>query len=82
MTLFFKKFYAGGGLGEFGYRYKKTFLEKLPLPKCKSYSTSRINNYSNQKPDINNSDITEIICSLYNLSNEEKNFINALLQKK
>lgn len=27
----FKKFYAGGGLGE-GYRYKKAFLNKLPIP--------------------------------------------------
>ncbi len=29
----FKTFYAGGGLGEMGYRYKKAFLENLPLPK-------------------------------------------------
>ncbi len=29
---FFKTFYAGGGLGEKGYRYKKIFLEKLPIP--------------------------------------------------
>ncbi|MDD4408587.1 MAG: TaqI-like C-terminal specificity domain-containing protein [Clostridia bacterium] len=28
----FKKYYSGGGLGEYGYRYKKAFLEKLPLP--------------------------------------------------
>ena len=28
----FKKFYSGGGLGESGFRYKKIFLEKLPLP--------------------------------------------------
>jgi len=32
-TFFFKKFYAGGGLGESGYRYKKAFLEQLPIPK-------------------------------------------------
>jgi len=28
----FKLFYAGGGLGEHGYRYKKQFFEKLPIP--------------------------------------------------
>ncbi|URA10893.1 Eco57I restriction-modification methylase domain-containing protein [Thermospira aquatica] len=32
ITYFFKKWYAGGGLGEEGYRYKKAFLENLPLP--------------------------------------------------
>ncbi|WP_297889707.1 Eco57I restriction-modification methylase domain-containing protein [Sulfurihydrogenibium sp.] len=31
-TFFFRTFYAGGGLGEEGYRYKKAFLEQLPLP--------------------------------------------------
>ncbi|MCL0032891.1 hypothetical protein M1N06_03965 [Peptococcaceae bacterium] len=31
-TFFFKQFYAGGGLGEEGYRYKKAFLERLPIP--------------------------------------------------
>nr|WP_258555318.1 TaqI-like C-terminal specificity domain-containing protein [Helicobacter mustelae] len=32
-TFAFKSFYAGGGLGESGYRYKKAFLERLPIPK-------------------------------------------------
>ncbi|PAF45610.1 Eco57I restriction-modification methylase domain-containing protein [Helicobacter sp. 11S02629-2] len=32
-TFAFKRFYAGGGLGEKGYRYKKVFLELLPVPK-------------------------------------------------
>ena len=31
ITYFFRSFYAGGGLGEKGYRYKKAFLEKLPI---------------------------------------------------
>jgi hypothetical protein len=31
-TYFFKNFYAGGGLGESGYRYKKAFLENVPIP--------------------------------------------------
>lgn len=35
ITFAFKNFYAGGGLGEKGYRYKKAFLERLPIPKLK-----------------------------------------------
>ncbi|MGB4292112.1 MAG: TaqI-like C-terminal specificity domain-containing protein, partial [Bacteroidales bacterium] len=31
VSFFFKEWYAGGGLGEEGYRYKKAFLENLPL---------------------------------------------------
>ncbi|MBP7796666.1 MAG: Eco57I restriction-modification methylase domain-containing protein [Elusimicrobiales bacterium] len=42
-TFFFKQFYAGGGLGESGYRYKKAFLEQLPIPKISE---------SEQKPFI------------------------------
>jgi adenine-specific DNA-methyltransferase len=30
-TYLFKKFYAGGGLGDTGYRYKKKFLELVPV---------------------------------------------------
>lgn len=33
LTFAFKTFYAGGGLGKNGYRYKKAFLEQLPIPK-------------------------------------------------
>ncbi|ETD25640.1 hypothetical protein HMPREF2087_01468 [Helicobacter canis NCTC 12740] len=36
ITYAFKEFYAGGGLGESGYRYKKAFLERLPIPKVDS----------------------------------------------
>ncbi len=32
ITFTFKTFYAGGGLGESGYRYKKAFIERLPIP--------------------------------------------------
>ena len=32
-TWAFKKFYAGGGLGKNGFRYKKVFLEQIPIPK-------------------------------------------------
>ncbi|HOU75520.1 MAG TPA: TaqI-like C-terminal specificity domain-containing protein [Candidatus Dojkabacteria bacterium] len=30
-NFFFRKWYSGGGLGENGYRYKKAFLENLPI---------------------------------------------------
>ncbi len=43
-TYFFKRFYAGGGLGDEGYRYKKAFLEQVPIPKISQ---------SQQKPFIN-----------------------------
>lgn len=33
VTYAFKTFYAGGGLGENGYRYKKVFLINTPIPK-------------------------------------------------
>ncbi len=33
VTYAFKAFYSGGGLGEQAYRYKKAFLEQLPIPK-------------------------------------------------
>ncbi|HPZ75204.1 MAG TPA: TaqI-like C-terminal specificity domain-containing protein, partial [Candidatus Pacearchaeota archaeon] len=32
VNYFFKIYYAGGGLGKEGYRYKKAFIEKLPIP--------------------------------------------------
>jgi type I restriction-modification system DNA methylase subunit len=32
VAYFFKTFYAGGGLGSKGYRYKKEYLEQLPIP--------------------------------------------------
>ncbi len=32
ITFAFKTFYAGGGLGESGYRYQKAFIERLPIP--------------------------------------------------
>jgi hypothetical protein len=61
VTYFFKTFYAGGGLGEDGYRYKKKFLENLPIPKSIEL--------------FNKSDIQHSIYTLYGLSDEEMEFI-------
>lgn len=35
-TYLFTSFYAGGGLGDSGYRYKKIFLELCPIPQISS----------------------------------------------
>lgn len=60
----FKRFYAGWWLGEDWYRYKKAFLEKLPLP----------------KPNGKNDGKTEMsIYSSLELSDEEINFISSSL---
>ena len=42
----FKVFYAGGGLGDTGYRYKKKFLQNLPIPKTNNRITSDSDIYS------------------------------------
>ena len=63
ITYFFKTFYAGGGLGGDGYRYKKVFLEKLPIPKP-------ISPISLEENTIENS-----IYKLYGFSEEEIKFI-------
>ena len=66
VTFFFKTFYAGGGLGTDGYRYKKIFLEKLPIPKD-------INDIIN-----NGNNIEKVVSQLYKLTEEEINYINSL----
>ena len=64
-TYFFKTFYAGGGLGETGYRYKKAFLENLHVPK------------PNAKINFNPRNLDEEVYKLYQLTKEEITFINA-----
>jgi len=63
VTYFFKTFYAGGGLGNEGYRYKKVFLEKLPIPN------------NNKNFDINSENADNITYNLYELNDEEIEFI-------
>jgi hypothetical protein len=57
----FKTYYAGGGLGESGYRYKKAFLVNLPVPR---------------RFDVGLLDDEKIV-KIYGLTDEEINFISA-----
>ena len=66
----FKTFYAGGGLGESGFRYKKKFLVNLPIPR--SFDV-----------DITESSITESsIAESYHLTDAEISFISSSLNFK
>lgn len=65
VTYIFKRFYAGGGLGEEGYRYKKIFFEKLPIPK-------EIISF-----DIDKFSVKQILIQLYKLSLEDICFIES-----
>ena len=51
-TYFFKHFYAGGGLGEDGYRYKKVFFEKLPIPKMIGTPNQQVIERANENINI------------------------------
>ncbi|EJB38842.1 class I SAM-dependent DNA methyltransferase [Helicobacter pylori] len=51
ITFAFKTFYAGGGLGESGYRYKKAFIERLPIPqitKSNKPTADKITDYADK----------------------------------
>ena len=72
LTYFFKTFYAGGGLGESGYRYKKAFLEKLPIPKFTNTSIqNELIKLINEKPNLKNDNINKLIYQLYGLNKIE-----------
>jgi len=87
---FFKNFYAGGGLGEGGYRYKKKFLENLPIPKVSNKNKfiidqikilvdkimeKRSKNSTTKKLEYK---INRLVSKLYKLSNDEIEFIDSL----
>ncbi|MDB8629575.1 TaqI-like C-terminal specificity domain-containing protein [Streptococcus mutans] len=63
ISYIFKKFYAGGSLGDKGYRYKKEFLLKLPIPLKISDD-----NYNNNE---------KLIQERLQFSEEEINFISS-----
>ena len=82
ISFIFKTFYAGGGLGGEGYRYKKKFLEHLPVPKITKENQNLVDEIINLVDKIlalkaQNStadtsklkkDIGNLIYKLYNLS--------------
>ncbi|WRG79772.1 class I SAM-dependent DNA methyltransferase [Helicobacter pylori] len=85
ITLAFKTFYAGGGLGESGYRYKKAFIERLPIPKITPQNqeladkitdcVERILKSKEKDPKANTQrlekEIDTLVYQLYNLTDEE-----------
>ena len=88
ITYAFKEFYAGGGLGESGYRYKKAFLERLPIPKVDSKTEAEfiqivqeIVESKKQGRDTKEleSTLDTMVCKLYNLSQAEAESVLSLL---
>ncbi|GHP48339.1 type II restriction endonuclease Eco57I subunit R [Helicobacter pylori] len=85
ITFAFKTFYAGGGLGESGYRYKKAFIERLPIPKITPKNqelahkitdcTKAILEAKEKDPKANTQqlekEIDALVYQLYNLTDEE-----------
>ena len=76
LTYAFKTFYAGGGLGETGYRYKKAFLEKLPV-----YAITAAN-FEDCKHWLQHKEyemFEEFLAEKYKLTKEERYFIETAL---
>ncbi|EAI1011951.1 Eco57I restriction-modification methylase domain-containing protein [Campylobacter coli] len=85
VAFIFKTFYAGGNLGENGFRYKKAFLEKLPIPKINSKNQKLADELINlvdeilkakeQDKNANTQElenkINSLVYKLYNLNEEE-----------
>ncbi|MGL2410151.1 DUF7149 domain-containing protein [Helicobacter pylori] len=85
ITFAFKTFYAGGGLGESGYRYKKAFIERLPIPKITPKNqelADKITDYAERilkskekDPKANTQrlekEIDALVYQLYHLTDEE-----------
>lgn len=85
ITFAFKTFYAGGGLGESGYRYKKAFIERLPIPQITTKNqeladkiialVDKILALKEKDPKANTQrlekEIDALVYQLYNLTDEE-----------
>ncbi len=85
ITFAFKTFYAGGGLGESGYRYKKVFIERLPIPKITPQNQELAHKITDcakaileakeKDPKANTQklekEIDTLVYQLYNLTDEE-----------
>ncbi|KNE13127.1 restriction endonuclease [Helicobacter pylori] len=85
ITFAFKTFYAGGGLGESGYRYKKAFIERLPIPQITPQNqklarkitacAEAILEAKEKDPKANTQELEKeidaLVYQLYNLTDEE-----------
>ncbi|GAA8243041.1 class I SAM-dependent DNA methyltransferase [Helicobacter pylori] len=85
ITFAFKTFYAGGGLGESGYRYKKAFIERLPIPKIMPQNQELAHKITDgakaileakeKDPKANTQELEKeidaLVYQLYNLTDEE-----------
>ncbi|GAA8013974.1 hypothetical protein HpCS39_00830 [Helicobacter pylori] len=85
ITFAFKTFYAGGGLGESGYRYKKAFIERLPIPQITKSNqptadkiialVDKILAVKEKDPKANTLDLEKeidaLVYQLYHLTDEE-----------
>ncbi len=85
ITFAFKTFYAGGGLGESGYRYKKAFIERLPIPQITPENQKLADKITDcakaileakeKDPKANTQklekEIDALVYELYNLTDEE-----------
>ncbi|GAA9080262.1 class I SAM-dependent DNA methyltransferase [Helicobacter pylori] len=85
ITFAFKTFYAGGELGESGYRYKKAFIERLPIPKITPQNQKLAHKITDgakaileakeKDPKANTQklekEIDALVYQLYNLTDEE-----------
>jgi hypothetical protein len=85
VTMFFKKFYAGGGLGGDGYRYKKPFLNELPIPlptKANAEKIRELENLAEEMLSAQPSDtayvprLDALVCELYDLNVDEVRLID------
>jgi len=84
----FKRFYAGGGLGKSGYRYKKVYLLQVPVPPVSTdpIAAQRIEELvdkitEQKKQDLNadtsllEKEIDQLVYKLYGFSSEEIAYI-------
>ena len=78
ISYFFKTFYAGGGLGEKGYRYKKAFLINLPIPLLKNIDY-KLDTFKTLIRNNNTKEIDNIIYKIYQLSDSEIEYIEKLI---
>lgn len=78
VSYFFKTFYAGAGLGEKGIRYKKEFLQRLPIPLfLNTKKQQKILSFYDTATDLETiqTEIDTTIYDLYSLSKDEIKFI-------